>query len=135
MTSRRRCSSPTASSCSRAGPPRSSADIDVAAELGPERPLEIRETQKFFELRNDVLHLIRNETGSGRMSLSLLRKDRRHHRRQPRHRAWHCKRFAAAGARLHLIADDAAVHDRARELGASSAEADITDRQAVARGA
>ena len=39
------------------------ADIDVAAELGPERPLEIRETQKFFELRNRVLHLIRNETG------------------------------------------------------------------------
>jgi ABC-type nitrate/sulfonate/bicarbonate transport system ATPase subunit len=39
------------------------ADIDVAAELGPERPLEIRETQKFFALRNRVLHLIRNETG------------------------------------------------------------------------
>ncbi|AZO66989.1 MULTISPECIES: ABC transporter ATP-binding protein [unclassified Mesorhizobium] len=39
------------------------ADIDVAAELGPQRPLEIRETQKFFELRNRVLHLIRNETG------------------------------------------------------------------------
>ncbi|AZO00916.1 ABC transporter ATP-binding protein [Mesorhizobium sp. M9A.F.Ca.ET.002.03.1.2] len=40
------------------------ADIDVAAELGPQRPLEIRETQKFFELRNKVLHLIRNETGA-----------------------------------------------------------------------
>lgn len=40
------------------------ADIDVAAELGPQRPLEIRETQKFFELRNKVLHLIRNETGT-----------------------------------------------------------------------
>ncbi len=39
------------------------ADIDVAAELGPQRPLEIRETQKFFELRNRVLHLIRHETG------------------------------------------------------------------------
>ncbi|WP_322419024.1 ABC transporter ATP-binding protein [Mesorhizobium huakuii] len=39
------------------------ADIDVAAELGADRPLEIRETQKFFELRNKVLHLIRNETG------------------------------------------------------------------------
>ena len=33
------------------------------SELGPERPLEIRETQKFFALRNRVLHLIRNETG------------------------------------------------------------------------
>ncbi|MET3577280.1 ABC-type nitrate/sulfonate/bicarbonate transport system ATPase subunit [Mesorhizobium robiniae] len=40
------------------------ADIDVAAELGSQRPLEIRETQKFFELRNKVLHLIRNETGA-----------------------------------------------------------------------
>ena len=40
------------------------ADIDVAAELGAQRPLEIRETQKFFELRNKVLHLIRNETGA-----------------------------------------------------------------------
>lgn len=39
------------------------ADIDVAAELGADRPLEIRETQKFFELRNKVLHLIRNVTG------------------------------------------------------------------------
>ncbi|RWP03635.1 MAG: ABC transporter ATP-binding protein [Mesorhizobium sp.] len=39
------------------------ADIDVAAQLGPQRPLEIRETQKFFELRNKVLHLIRNQTG------------------------------------------------------------------------
>ena len=39
------------------------ADIYVAAELGADRPLEIRETQKFFELRNKVLHLIRNETG------------------------------------------------------------------------
>ncbi|TIT28045.1 MAG: hypothetical protein E5W78_17610 [Mesorhizobium sp.] len=39
------------------------ADIDVAAQLGPQRPLEIRETQKFFELRNKILHLIRNQTG------------------------------------------------------------------------
>ena len=42
------------------------------------------------------------------------------------------RRFAEAGASLHLIANEAAVHDRARELGASSAEADIADRQAVA---
>lgn len=40
------------------------ADIDVAAELGPDRPLEIRETHEFFTLRNKVLHLIRNETGA-----------------------------------------------------------------------
>ena len=42
------------------------------------------------------------------------------------------RRFAEAGARLHLIANDAAVHDRARELAASGAEADIADRQAIA---
>ena len=40
--------------------------------------------------------------------------------------------FAQAGATLHLIANDAAVHERARELGASSAQADIADRTAAA---
>ena len=44
-------------------PARIVADIDVAAKLGMERPLEIRETQDFFALRNEVLHLIRNVTG------------------------------------------------------------------------
>ena len=38
------------------------ADIDVTAELGAERPLDIRETRPFFDLRNHVLHLIRHET-------------------------------------------------------------------------
>lgn len=42
------------------------------------------------------------------------------------------KGFAQAGASLHLIANDPAVHERARELGASSAEADIADRAAIA---
>ncbi len=40
--------------------------------------------------------------------------------------------FAQAGASLHLIANDKAVHERARELDATSAEADIADRAAVA---
>ncbi len=40
--------------------------------------------------------------------------------------------FAQAGASLHLIANDPAVHERARELGATSAEADIANRDAVA---
>jgi ABC-type nitrate/sulfonate/bicarbonate transport system ATPase subunit len=40
------------------------ADIDVKSMLGDDRNLEIRETQKFFDLRNQVLHLIRNETGN-----------------------------------------------------------------------
>ena len=40
--------------------------------------------------------------------------------------------FASAGARLHLIANDAAVHDRARELGATAAFADIADKASVA---
>jgi NitT/TauT family transport system ATP-binding protein len=37
------------------------ADIDVTAVLGAERPLDIRETRPFFDLRNQVLHLIRHE--------------------------------------------------------------------------
>ncbi|CDX26765.1 Short-chain dehydrogenase/reductase SDR [Mesorhizobium plurifarium] len=41
-------------------------------------------------------------------------------------------RFAQAGATLHLIANDAAIHERARELNATGAEADIADREAVA---
>jgi len=40
--------------------------------------------------------------------------------------------FAQAGANLHLIANDPAVHERTRELGATGAEADIADRVAVA---
>ena len=42
------------------------------------------------------------------------------------------REFAQAGASLHLIANDKAVHERAGELGATSAEADIADRAAVA---
>ena len=45
------------------------------------------------------------------------------------------RRFAEAGASLHLIANEAAVHDRARELGASSADADIADRRGRRGGA
>ncbi|HXV30657.1 MAG TPA: SDR family oxidoreductase [Sinorhizobium sp.] len=41
--------------------------------------------------------------------------------------------FAAEGARLHLVADDPAVHARAGELGATAAEADITDPASVER--
>ena len=40
--------------------------------------------------------------------------------------------FAAAGARLHLIANDEAVHERAAELGATAALADIADKAEVA---
>ena len=46
-----------------ARPARVLRDIDVTAVLGSARTLEIRESQAFFNLRNDVLHLIRNETG------------------------------------------------------------------------
>ncbi|MGO4831018.1 SDR family NAD(P)-dependent oxidoreductase [Rhizobiaceae sp. 2RAB30] len=41
------------------------------------------------------------------------------------------RRFAEAGARLHLIADDEAVTERANELKASGAIADIADAKAV----
>ena len=45
-----------------ARPARILKDIDVAAVLGDTRTLAVRESQEFFKLRNDVLHLIRNET-------------------------------------------------------------------------
>lgn len=44
------------------------------------------------------------------------------------------QRFQATGARLHLVADDPAVMERARELGGTGAVADIADVDAV-RGA
>jgi NitT/TauT family transport system ATP-binding protein len=47
-----------------ARPARILHDIDVSAILGPDRTLEIRESQAFFALRNDVLHKIRTETES-----------------------------------------------------------------------
>jgi hypothetical protein len=34
----------------------------VTAQLGAERSLELRETQPFFSLRNEILHIIRHET-------------------------------------------------------------------------
>jgi 3-hydroxybutyrate dehydrogenase len=43
------------------------------------------------------------------------------------------KGFAAAGARLHLIADDPDVTSRAGELGATGSIADITDGAAIDR--
>ena len=45
-----------------ARPARILKDIDVAAALGPVRNLDIRESEDFFKLRNEVLHLIRNES-------------------------------------------------------------------------
>ena len=39
-------------------------DIDVAAVLGQTRKLAMREKQEFFQLRNEVLRLIRHESGS-----------------------------------------------------------------------
>jgi NitT/TauT family transport system ATP-binding protein len=45
-----------------ARPARILRDIDVAARLGSGRTLEVRESETFFRLRNDVLHLIRSET-------------------------------------------------------------------------
>jgi NitT/TauT family transport system ATP-binding protein len=44
-----------------ARPARILKDIDVAQALGSVRNLEIRESDTFFRLRNEVLHMIRNE--------------------------------------------------------------------------
>ena len=45
-----------------ARPARVLRDVDVTSILGTERNLAIRETEEFFRLRNDVLHMIRHET-------------------------------------------------------------------------
>ena len=45
-----------------ARPARLLADVDVTATLGAERSLDIREGRDFFDLRNQVLHMIRHET-------------------------------------------------------------------------
>jgi NitT/TauT family transport system ATP-binding protein len=44
-----------------ARPARMVADIDVGSVLGDGRALEIRETEVFFKLRNEVLHRVRRE--------------------------------------------------------------------------
>ena len=41
-------------------------DIDVAAVLGQTRTLAMREKQEFFQLRNEVLRLIRHESGGAK---------------------------------------------------------------------
>jgi NitT/TauT family transport system ATP-binding protein len=46
-----------------ARPARVLRDIDVASILGASRTLAARESQEFFILRNEILHLIRNEAG------------------------------------------------------------------------
>lgn len=46
-----------------ARPARILKDIDVTKVLGIRRTLEVREGTQFFKLRNEVLHMIRNETG------------------------------------------------------------------------
>jgi NitT/TauT family transport system ATP-binding protein len=46
-----------------ARPARILRDINVTEVLGAERSLQTRETQAFFKLRNDVLHMVRTETG------------------------------------------------------------------------
>jgi NitT/TauT family transport system ATP-binding protein len=41
------------------------ADMDVASILGRSRPLAIRESDVFFKLRNEVLHVVRREAEEG----------------------------------------------------------------------
>ena len=44
-------------------PARVMADIDITERLGAERPLELRDSPEFFQLRNAVLRLLREEAG------------------------------------------------------------------------
>ena len=41
-------------------------DIDVTAMLGTKRNLDVRESAAFFKMRNEVLHMIRQEVGSAK---------------------------------------------------------------------
>ena len=36
------------------------AEVDVTAQLGPARSLDLRESPEFFALRNKLLHLVRS---------------------------------------------------------------------------
>jgi ABC-type nitrate/sulfonate/bicarbonate transport system ATPase subunit len=45
-------------------PARVIADIDITKRLGAERPLELRDGVQFFELRNEILHLLRRAGGN-----------------------------------------------------------------------
>jgi NitT/TauT family transport system ATP-binding protein len=44
-------------------PARIIAEIDVAATFGAERTLELRDTERFFRMRTELLHLIRRTSG------------------------------------------------------------------------
>jgi ABC-type nitrate/sulfonate/bicarbonate transport system ATPase subunit len=44
-------------------PARVMADIDITERLGAERPLELRDSPEFFQLRNGVLRLLREAAG------------------------------------------------------------------------
>ena len=45
-------------------PARIVSEIDVASAFGPDRPLALRDEEKFFKLRTDLLHLVRQTAGS-----------------------------------------------------------------------
>ncbi len=44
-------------------PARMLQDIDISAELGPDRTLELRDSEKFFKLRTRILKFVRAATG------------------------------------------------------------------------
>ena len=46
-------------------PARRIATIDAGREFGPARSLALRETRRFFELRNEVLRLVRRQAEGG----------------------------------------------------------------------
>ena len=44
-------------------PARMLEDVDISAELGPDRTLELRDSEQFFKLRTRILKLVRAATG------------------------------------------------------------------------
>ena len=44
-------------------PARIVSEIDVAAVFGPERPLSLRDEERFFRMKTELLHLVRRTAG------------------------------------------------------------------------
>ncbi len=45
-------------------PARIVSEIDVAAVFGPDRPLSLRDEERFFRMKTDLLHLVRRTAGA-----------------------------------------------------------------------
>ena len=113
-------------------PARIVSEIDVAGAFGPERSLALRDEERFFRMKTDLLHLVRRTAGSGAMKPDFSGQTVLVTGASRGIGLGIARAFAAAGADLHMLADDPAVEPAAIELGAKGHIADITDEAALA---